>query len=157
VCISHSLALLCPSLCPSLSLPPSPSLPLSLDLPPLSLSLSPSLSLPPSPSAGFSASLYPASKAVKPELFPVIDADGIAKPAILCHVEELVAVGIEEIVIVVQKEDLANFESLFHQPDTPENFNRLPPKAQVYARRVLAMGEKVATLAAQTPRRLPTL
>ena len=87
----------------------------------------------------------------------LIDADGIAKPAILCHVEELIAVGIEEIVIVVQKEDLGSFESLFHQPDTPENFNRLPPKAQVYARRVLAMGEKVATLAALAPRRLPTL
>ena len=71
--------------------------------------------------------------------------------------EELIAVGIEEIVIVVQKEDLGSFESLFHQPDTPENFNRLPPKAQVYARRVLAMGEKVATLAALAPRRLPTL
>ena len=35
------------------------------------------------PAAGFGTRLFPASKATKKELFPVVDRDGIAKPAIL--------------------------------------------------------------------------
>ena len=40
-------------------------------------------------------SLFPASKATKKELFPVIDRDGIAKPAILLIVEEALDAGVE--------------------------------------------------------------
>jgi mevalonate kinase len=39
------------------------------------------------PAAGFGTRLFPATKATKKELFPVIDRDGIAKPAILVIVE----------------------------------------------------------------------
>ncbi|UCF29654.1 MAG: GHMP kinase, partial [Chloroflexota bacterium] len=35
------------------------------------------------PAAGFGTRLFPATKATKKELFPIIDQDGIAKPAIL--------------------------------------------------------------------------
>ncbi len=54
------------------------------------------------PAAGFGTRLFPASKATKKELFPVVDRDGIAKPAILYIVEDALSAGIEEIVIVVQ-------------------------------------------------------
>ena len=45
------------------------------------------------PAAGFSTGLYPASKVVQPELFPIIDQDGVTKPAILVNVEELLRSG----------------------------------------------------------------
>lgn len=63
------------------------------------------------PAAGFGTRLFPASKAAKKELFPVVDRDGIAKPAILCIVEEAIQAGIEEVIIIVQQNDLDEFSS----------------------------------------------
>ena len=54
-------------------------------------------------SAGFNPGFFPASKCVKPELFPIIDHDGMAKPAVLINVEQMVAADIEEIFIVIQQ------------------------------------------------------
>ncbi len=95
------------------------------------------------PAAGFGTRLFPASKATKKELFPIVDRDGIAKPAILLLVEEALGAGMEEVIIVVQKEDLPEFQSFFEEQVTIENYNKLPRHAQEYARRILEMGRKV--------------
>ncbi|MDI9612441.1 MAG: sugar phosphate nucleotidyltransferase [Acidobacteriota bacterium] len=95
------------------------------------------------PAAGFGTRLFPASKATKKELFPIVDRDGIAKPAILLLVEEALGAGMEEVIIVVQKEDLPEFRSFFEEQVTIENYNKLPRHAQEYARRILEMGRKV--------------
>lgn len=95
------------------------------------------------PAAGFGTRLFPATKATKKELFPVIDRDGIAKPAILLIVEEALEAGIEEVIIVVQKSDLENFRSLFNEQISIENYNKLPPNFQDYSRRLLEIGRHV--------------
>jgi UTP-glucose-1-phosphate uridylyltransferase/mevalonate kinase len=95
------------------------------------------------PAAGFGTRLFPASKATKKELFPVIDRDGVAKPAILLIVEEALDAGVDEVVIVVQQQDLADFESFFAAQISIENFNKLPPRSQDYARRILEIGRRV--------------
>jgi UTP-glucose-1-phosphate uridylyltransferase len=95
------------------------------------------------PAAGFGTRLFPASKATKKELFPVVDRDGIAKPAILLIVEEALEAGIEEVVIVVQEQDLPDLTSFFGQQISIENFNKLSPPFQDYARRILEMGRRV--------------
>jgi UTP-glucose-1-phosphate uridylyltransferase len=95
------------------------------------------------PAAGFGTRLFPASKATKKELFPVVDRDGIAKPAILLIVEEALEAGIEEVVIVVQEQDLDDFRSFFDTQISIENFNKLPRHFQEYARRILDMGRRV--------------
>ena len=95
------------------------------------------------PAAGFGTRLFPASKATKKELFPVIDRDGIAKPAILLIVEEALEAGIEEVVIVVQEEDLEDFRSFFTVQISIENYNKLPQASQEYARRILEIGRRV--------------
>ncbi len=95
------------------------------------------------PAAGFGTRLFPASKATKKELFPVIDRDGIAKPAILLIVEEALDAGIEEVVIVVQEGDLEDFRSFFDTQISIENFNKLPRHFQEYARRILDIGRRV--------------
>ena len=61
-----------------------------LNLPVLKLTLSagPKVRKAVIPAAGFGTRLFPATKATKKELFPIIDRDGIAKPAILLIVEE---------------------------------------------------------------------
>ena len=95
------------------------------------------------PAAGFGTRLFPASKATKKELFPVVDRDGIAKPAILYIVEEAIEAGIEEVIIVVQQDDLDDFHSFFNDQISIENYNKLPRHFQEYARRILDLGKRV--------------
>ena len=47
------------------------------------------------PAASFPQNLFPASKSLPPALFPVLDADGILKPAILLLVEEAFEAGLQ--------------------------------------------------------------
>jgi UTP-glucose-1-phosphate uridylyltransferase/mevalonate kinase len=101
------------------------------------------------PAAGFGTRLFPATKATKKELFPIIDRDGIAKPAILLIVEEVLDAGIEEVIIIVQENDMAEFRSFFTQQISIENYNKLPRHFQEYSRRLLEMGRRV-TLVPQT-------
>ena len=95
------------------------------------------------PAAGFGTRLFPASKATKKELFPIVDRDGIAKPAILLIVEEALDAGIEEVYIIVQEEDLDEFESFFNQQVSIENYNKLPRHFQEYSKHLLEIGKHV--------------
>jgi UTP-glucose-1-phosphate uridylyltransferase/mevalonate kinase len=95
------------------------------------------------PAAGFGTRLFPATKATKKELFPIIDHDGIAKPAILLIVEEALNAGIEEVVIIVQENDLKDFQSFFNDQITIENYNKLPAAFQEYSRRIIEMGRHI--------------
>jgi UTP-glucose-1-phosphate uridylyltransferase/mevalonate kinase len=96
------------------------------------------------PAAGFGTRLFPATKATKKELFPIIDRDGIAKPAILLIVEEALQAGIEEVIIIVQQDDLADFQHFFNEQISIENFNKLPPQFKEYSRRIIEMGRHVS-------------
>jgi UTP-glucose-1-phosphate uridylyltransferase len=95
------------------------------------------------PAAGFGTRLFPASKAAKKELFPIIDRDGIAKPAIFLIVEEALNAGIEEVIIIVQEPDLQPFQSFFNVQVTIENYNKLPRHFQQYAQHILEVGRHV--------------
>ena len=102
------------------------------------------------PAAGFGTRLFPASKAAKKELFPIVDRDGIAKPAILLIVEEALAAGIEEVIIIVQEDDLHEFETFFKVQVSIENYNKLSRHFQDYSRRLLDMGQRVKFLVQRT-------
>jgi UTP-glucose-1-phosphate uridylyltransferase/mevalonate kinase len=95
------------------------------------------------PAAGFGTRLFPASKATKKELFPVVDRDGIAKPAILYIVEEALQAGIEEVIIIVQQQDLDDFHSFFNTQISIENYNKLPRNFQEYSHRILDIGKRI--------------
>jgi len=95
------------------------------------------------PAAGYGTRMFPASKATKKELFPVIDRDGIAKPAILLIVEEAIQAGIEEVIIIVQEEDLDEFRFFFNEQISIENYNKLPAHFKDYARYLLDVGRRV--------------
>jgi UTP-glucose-1-phosphate uridylyltransferase/mevalonate kinase len=96
------------------------------------------------PAAGFGTRLFPATKATKKELFPIIDRDGITKPAILLIVEEALKAGVDEVIIIVQEHDLEAFQSFFNVQVTIENYNKLPRHFQEYAQRILEMGRHVS-------------
>ena len=95
------------------------------------------------PAAGFGTRLFPASKATKKELFPIVDRDGVAKPAILLIVEEALQAGIEEVIIIIQEHDLDAFRSFFTEQVSIENLNKLPRHFQEYSRRILEMGRRI--------------
>jgi UTP-glucose-1-phosphate uridylyltransferase/mevalonate kinase len=96
------------------------------------------------PAAGFGTRLFPATKATKKELFPIVDRDGIAKPAILLIVEEALKAGIDEVILIVQEHDLEAFQSFFNVQVTIENYNKLPRHFQEYAQRILEIGRRVS-------------
>ncbi len=95
------------------------------------------------PAAGFGTRLFPATKAIKKELFPIIDRDGRAKPAILAIVEEALAAGIEQVCIVVQKGDRALFEDFFCTPSPIEHYNKLTRENQKYSDYLLEVGHRI--------------
>jgi len=95
------------------------------------------------PAAGFGTRLFPASKATKKELFPIVDRDGIAKPAILLIVVEALKAGLDEVIIIVQQDDLEDFRRFFNVQVSIENYNKLPRHFQDYAKWLLDVGRKV--------------
>ncbi len=99
------------------------------------------------PAAGFGAPLFPATMAVKKELFPVIDASGRAKPVILSIVEEALSAGIEEVAIVVQKDDQELFEEIFCTPPPIEVFNSLSEENREYCRYLEDIGGRITFIA----------
>ena len=99
------------------------------------------------PAAGFGTRMFPASKAMKKEFFPVVTADGIAKPVILVIVEEAFEAGIDEVAIIVKPGDEAVFDSFFRQPLAPEHFNNLSEQHKRYCKKLRAMGEKITYIA----------
>ena len=96
------------------------------------------------PAAGFGTRLFPASKAMKKELFPIIDGDGRAKPVIMAIIEEVIQAGIEEICLVVQKDDQALFEDFFCCPPRPENVNKLSEESRKYLHYIIELGHRIS-------------
>jgi UTP--glucose-1-phosphate uridylyltransferase len=98
------------------------------------------------PAAGFGTRMFPASKAVKKELFPVVTADGMAKPIILAIVEEAVDAGIEEIAIIVKPGDEKLFDDFFREPLAPEHYNHLSDAHRRYCLRLRDIGARITYL-----------
>ncbi len=98
------------------------------------------------PAAGFGTRLFPATKGIKKELFPIIDNEGRAKPVILVIIEEALSAGIEEVCIIVQKDDLHIFEEYFKTPPRAGHYNKLSKDDQRYSQYLLEVGRRVTFL-----------
>lgn len=98
------------------------------------------------PAAGFGNQLFPATKTLKKEMFPIIDRDGRAKPAIMTIVEEVLNAGIEEIGIIIQPGDREMFEEFFHRRLSIELANKLSREDQRYMQHIMDIGSKVNLL-----------
>jgi UTP-glucose-1-phosphate uridylyltransferase/mevalonate kinase len=95
------------------------------------------------PLAGYGTRLFPASKAVKKELFPIIDRDGIAKPALLVLLEELDKAGIEQICLIVAEGEEDIYKNLFEFEPNEEYTQKLSPYMREYDQRIRKIGEKI--------------
>jgi UTP-glucose-1-phosphate uridylyltransferase/mevalonate kinase len=96
------------------------------------------------PVAGYGTRLYPATRRIKKEMLPLIDRDGLVKPAILILLEQLVTAGIEEICLVVGGEDdIRSYTDFLMNPLADEHFSKLSKTMQNYERLIHTIGEKI--------------
>ena len=100
--------------------------------------------------AGFGTRLYPATKVIKKELFPIVTADGIAKPILLVIVEEALKSGIEEICLIVKQGEREIFEEFLSTPESPLHHDKLPIHLQKYSAYLRDIGERVSFVEQET-------
>jgi UTP--glucose-1-phosphate uridylyltransferase len=73
---------------------------------------------------------------VKKELFPIVDRDGLAKPAILLIIDEALEAGIEEVILVVRAQDVGTIQAFFASEPAPELWAALPDPQKRMAQRI---------------------
>lgn len=95
------------------------------------------------PVAGYGTRLYPATRGIKKEFFPIVDHDGLVKPAILILLEQLMQTDIEEICLVIGEEDQEIYENYFMKSVTEEHFNKLPLQLREQEERIKQIGAKL--------------
>lgn len=83
------------------------------------------------PVAGFGTRLFPVTKTLKKDFFPVMDRDGILKPAILILLEQLVQAGIEKICLVIGEDEEPIYNSFFGELPA-EHYEKLPSEKRKY-------------------------
>ncbi len=95
------------------------------------------------PVAGFGTRMFPASKLLQKELFPIIDKDGIAKPALLILLSELEKAGIEEIGLIINPNNREEFDRLFKRDLTIEHYRKLPRELRDINVTIQRLGQKI--------------
>lgn len=95
------------------------------------------------PVAGFGTRLYPATRGIKKEFCPVIDKDGLVKPAILVLLEELDNIGIEDICLIINEEEKVFYEKYFKTPLSEEHYGKLSLQMRAYEKQIRRIGEKI--------------
>jgi UTP-glucose-1-phosphate uridylyltransferase/mevalonate kinase len=97
------------------------------------------------PVAGYGTRLYPVTRRVKKEMLPLIDKDGLVKPAILILLEQLVEAGIEEICLVVGgDDDIHAYNDFFINQLPEEHLSKLPKEMRNYENLIHTIGERIS-------------
>ncbi len=95
------------------------------------------------PVAGFGTRLYPETRGVKKEFCPVVDKDGLVKPAILVLLEELDRIEMEEICLILNKEEKAYYEDFFFKPLPESHYKKLPTRMKEYEDTIRRISRKL--------------
>jgi len=95
------------------------------------------------PVAGFGTRLYPETRGVKKEFCPVVDQDGLLKPGILVLLEELDNIDIEEICLILNREEQAYYEEFFFKPLSDEHYEKLSESMKEYEKKIKRIASKL--------------
>ena len=94
------------------------------------------------PLAGFGTRVFPESKCIRKCFLPLMDTDGLLKPALMILLEELLAAGIEEICLVIGEDEQEEFERFFAPlPDAYRE--KLPIDKQIVEDHITAMRQHI--------------
>lgn len=77
------------------------------------------------PLAGFGTRVFPATKCVRKCFMPLLDMDGLLKPALMIMLERLLQAGIEDIALIISEDEQEEFDRFF-TPLPEEHFESLP-------------------------------
>lgn len=94
------------------------------------------------PVAGFGTRLYPLTRGVKKEFCPVVDKDGLVKPAILVLLEELERVEIEQICLILNREEKVYYEEFF-SPLSESHYSKLTEPMREYEKKINRIAKKL--------------
>ena len=77
------------------------------------------------PLAGFGTRVFPATKCVRKCFMPLLDTDGMLKPALMIMIDRLLDAGIEEIALIIGEEEQEEFDRFFEplQDEYKEKLN----------------------------------
>lgn len=95
------------------------------------------------PVAGFGTRLYPETRGVKKEFCPVIDKDGLVKPAILVLLEELDRIEIDEICLILNREEQTYYEEFFFKPLSENHYQKLSKQMKQYEDKIKTISRKL--------------
>lgn len=77
------------------------------------------------PLAGFGTRVFPATKCVRKCFMPLLDSDGLLKPALMIMLERLFDAGIEDVALIIGEDEQEEFDRFF-TPLPDEHFESLP-------------------------------
>ena len=102
--------------------------------------------------AGRGTRMYPATTTIQKEMLPVMDRDGICKPAIQIIIEEALDSGIEEVCLVVNPHNRAQIQQHF-APLTAEELRLFKGKdwALLQSAKIQEIAARVAFVTQETP------
>jgi len=95
------------------------------------------------PVAGNGTRMYPITKMMRKAFLPIIDKDGILKPALMCLLEELDEAGIEEICLIIDKEDKKDYDKFFYHELSDELIAKLSSEMLDYEYKIQKIGKKL--------------
>lgn len=102
------------------------------------------------PVAGACTGIWPATKCVGPWLFPVA-VDEVVKPAICCLCEELVAAGVERILLVVAETTEVQMKKLFQQREEDSVMDKVASRVASYDDELLEIGKRLVFIRQEKP------
>lgn len=94
------------------------------------------------PLAGNGTRMYPFTKIIKKAFLPIIDENGLPKPAVLSLLEELDNSNIEEICLIIDDGDQEKYEALF-ESYASELIEKLTPLQVAYESKLQRIGKKI--------------
>jgi len=102
--------------------------------------------------AGRGTRMYPATTTIQKEMLPVMDRDGLCKPAIQIIIEEALESGIEEVCLVVNPHNRAQIEQHF-APLSEEDLKSFAGKewALEQAARIQEIAKQITYAVQETP------
>lgn len=94
------------------------------------------------PLAGFGTRIFPATKVLSKGMMPILDTDGLLKPALFILLEHLIDSGIDQIALIIGDDEQEKYESLL-RPIDPELKEKLPADKRKYAEKIESFAGKI--------------
>lgn len=95
------------------------------------------------PVAGNGSRMYPITKVLRKAFLPIIDEDGVLKPALMCLLEELDDAGIERICLVIDEEDQVDYDKFFNRELDKSIVAKLSTEMLEYESKIQRIGKKI--------------